>query len=131
MENLEPLYTRSDGLSETRSGLVAVHMTAYSGSVDGKHFFRYRPNMAGSVAVVEWGEEDEFALFPMATSVTLIERGYAKPISAELALAYNESLGKRAKGTAKPKVAATPDTPAAQPAAPAPAAPPWAPGATS
>lgn len=106
MEKLEPLHTRSDGLSETQSGLVAVVMKAYSGEREGRYFFRYRPNMAGDAAVVEWGVDDAFALFPMAVSVTLIERGYAAPIGEELVQAYNDSL--KTSKTSKSRKAAPP-----------------------
>lgn len=88
MESLEKLHFRSDGFSETSSGLFGVIMLVKgsgAGGDEGQRIFRYRPNMMADPVEVSWNENELVSLFPPAVSTHLVRQGFSRnPTSSEV-----------------------------------------------
>lgn len=104
MESSEKLFIRSDGVSETKSGLTAVVPLRFSGYREdtGRVFFRFAVNPSSPPQEIEWSRDDSFALFPSDLAEVLLTRGYARPVDEDVVNEYNESL----KASKKPEKAA-------------------------
>ena len=87
---MEKLYKRSDGISETSSGLFGVSPLRYSEHADGTRSFEFMGRVNGPVQHVIW--EGNIAVIKPDTALVMVAKGYASHLTDEQVQEWNEMV---------------------------------------
>jgi len=80
--------------ARTAAGDIGCVMNFVTGGNDELQWFEFRPGYFAPIIRVEWEPDTMSVLLPAATADTLIKKGYARPMKASEAKAYNQILDK-------------------------------------
>lgn len=101
---MEKLLLRSDGVTETPTGLRAIVMF-YRMRDDGvRALFNFKSHTLGDTITIQWPSDSDVALLPAETSAAVVANNYARYLSAEEVEQYNAIVDATLSGQETPAV---------------------------
>jgi len=87
---MEKLHTRSDGISETPSGLFGVSPLRWNEHVDGTRSFEFMAKVHGPVQHIIW--EGDIAVIRPDVAMVMVGKGYARHPTETQVQEWNEKV---------------------------------------
>lgn len=104
MDVLERLHLRSDGVTETPSGLRAIVMF-YRMRDDGvRALFNFKAHAMGETITIQWPSDSDVAILPPETSAAVVANNYARYLWSDEVDQYNALVDVALSGQETPAV---------------------------